>query len=187
MKLRVLPNLITLARIALVAPIAWLLWHMRYPEALLLTVIAGLSDAVDGYLARRFNWLSPMGAMLDPIADKLLAVMLFVVFTLQGHLPLWLALIVIGRDLLILAGAGIYRIWFGELDVAPTFISKANTAAQIVVLAGLLVGLSGVSIVANLVDPWGFYALAALAVASGVDYVITWSGKAARESRSRRT
>lgn len=185
MRWSILPNLISLARIALVAPIGWLLWHARYPEALALTVIAGLSDAVDGYLARRFDWLSPVGAMLDPIADKLLAIVLFVVFTIQGFLPLWLAALVVGRDVLILAGAGVYRLWFGELEVRPTLLSKANTAAQIVVLVGLLIGLSGVGIVGRIVDPWCFYLLGVMAVASGGDYVLTWSRKAMQTSRER--
>lgn len=184
MKLSQLPNVITLLRILLVAPIAWLLWQMRYPEALVLMAIAGASDAVDGLLARRFDWGTEFGALADPLADKLMVVAVFLTLTVQGVIPMWLVALVVGRDAIILAGAGVYRLWFHELSMSPTLISKVNTAVQILVLLLVLFGLCGFGVLSQLAlaaaDPWCFYLVAALSVASGVDYVVTWSLKAWR-------
>ena len=182
-----LPNLITALRMLLVLPAAWLLWLGRYPEALVVVGVAGASDALDGELARRFGWRSAFGSMMDPIADKLLVLVVFAIFTVQGHIPLWLALVVIGRDLVILTGAGIYRLMFREIELAPTLASKANTAMQILMLLLLLLGLCGFGALSEaalaIVDPWSFYLLAVLGFGSGVDYVITWSLKAWRNRR----
>ena len=184
MKLSQLPNGITLLRILLVAPIVWLLWQTRYPEALVLMAIAGASDAVDGLLARRFNWGTEFGALVDPLADKVMVVAVFLALTVQGVIPLWLAAVVVGRDAVILAGAGVYRLWFHEISMSPTLISKANTAVQILVLLLVLFGLCGFGAPSELalraMDPWCFYLVAGLSVASGVDYVVTWSLKAWR-------
>ena len=181
-----IPNVITLMRVLLVVPIAWLLWGGRYPEALLLVAVAGLSDAVDGALARRFEWRSEFGALLDPLADKAMVVALFVVLTMQGQLPLWLAVVVVTRDAVILAGAGTYRLLFGKLVMAPTLVSKANTAVQVVVLLLMLFALCGFGaaseIAAMLADPLCFYLVALLSVLSGLDYVVTWSLKAWRNT-----
>ena len=179
-----LPNAITLLRILLVAPIAWLLWQMRYPEALVLMAIAGASDAVDGVLARRFGWGTKFGALVDPFADKVMVVAVFVVLTVQGPIPLWLAAVVVGRDAVILGGAAVYRLWFHEISMSPTLISKVNTAVQIIVLLLVLFGLCSFGAASELAlalaDPWCLYLVAALSVVSGVDYVITWSLKAWR-------
>jgi len=190
MRLAVIPNIITVVRIVLVFPTAWLLWRAQYVEAFVLMAIAGASDAVDGWLARRWNAISWFGSAMDPVADKLLVAAMFVVFTLQAHLPLWLVLVVIGRDLCIVGGATVYRLLFGTIEFAPTLVSKANTAAQISVLLMLLIELCAFGrvseLVGLLVDPWSFYLLAALAIISGLDYVITWSRRAARVARTRR-
>ena len=179
-----LPNLITGVRMLLVLPAGWLLWLGRYPEALVVVGVAGASDALDGELARRFGWRSAFGSMMDPIADKLLVLAIFVIFTFQGHIPLWLAVVVIGRDMVILAGAGIYRLMFGSIEMAPTLVSKANTAIQILMLLLLLLGLCGFGVLSEvallIVDPWSFWVLAVFGVGSGLDYVVTWSLKAWR-------
>ena len=103
--LRQIPNLITVARVLLVIPTAWCLVVARYEEAVALMAVAGASDAVDGWLARHFNWVSRFGTALDPLADKILVGVLFIVLTVEGALPLWVAGIAIGRDLVILGGA----------------------------------------------------------------------------------
>ena len=184
-----LPNLITSLRMLLVVPAGWLLWQGRYPEALVVMGIAGASDALDGELARRFSWRSAFGSMMDPVADKLLVLVVFVIFTIQEHVPLWLAVVVIARDAVILGGAGTYRLLFGEIEMAPTLVSKANTAIQIAILLLLLLGLCGFGALSEaalaIVDPWSFYLLAVLGIGSGVDYAVTWSLKAWR-NRSRR-
>lgn len=182
-----LPNAITLLRLLLMLPITWLLWQARYPEALLLAALAGVSDAVDGALARRFGWRSEFGAFLDPLADKTMVVVLFVVLTMRGHIPLWLAVVVVGRDAIILLGAGLYRLLFHELNMAPTLISKINTATQVIVLLLLLFGLCGFGAASRLalaaVAPLCFYLVALLSVVSGLDYVVTWSRKTWRNTR----
>jgi cardiolipin synthase len=179
-----LPNVITVLRILLVIPTGWLLLRAHYVEALVLMAIAGASDALDGWLARRFDWTSRFGAAMDPIADKLLVASTFVIFTVQGHIPVWVAAIVLGRDAVIMAGAGAYRLFYEPIEFAPTFVSKANTATQIVTLLMLLFGLCGFGLFSELavrlVDPWCFYLLAVLGLSSGADYVITWGLKALR-------
>ena len=180
------PNVITLLRILLVIPTGWLLWSARYPEALVLMAIAGASDALDGALARRYQWDSKFGAAMDPVADKLLVVVMFVIFTLQGHIPLWLAIVGITRDTIILGGAGVYWLLFRKMDMSPTFASKANTATQIITVILMLLALCEFGwlseMVMLLLDPWVFYGLALLGVGSGIDYVITWSSKAWRKA-----
>lgn len=186
-----LPNVITGIRILLVIPIGWLLWQNRHVDAFALMLIAGLSDALDGFLARRFQWMSKLGATLDPLADKLLVAMVFVVFTLQGHIPLWIAFIVLVRDFVIVAGAGVYKILYEEIHIAPTFLSKANTAMQLITLLLMMFAMLDVQTISRvadvLVDPYCFYILAVLGIASGVDYVFTWGTKAFRKSKRRRS
>lgn len=177
-----LPNAITVLRILLVLPTGWLLLETRYVEALVLMAFAGTSDALDGWMARRFGWMSRFGATMDPVADKLLVASTFIIFTLQGFIPIWVAAIVLGRDAVILTGALAYRLFFEPIEFAPTLISKANTATQIVMLLMLLLGLCGFdtlsTLALTLVDPWCFYLLAVLGLVSGADYVLTWGRKA---------
>lgn len=176
--LRHIPNAITVVRVLLVIPTAWCLIEEQYVEALVLMAVAGASDAVDGWLARRFDWVSWFGAALDPLADKILVGVLFVTLTVKGVLPLWVAGIAIGRDLVILAGATIYRLLFKHIEFTPTLLSKANTAMQIVVLLVLLLSLCGFeylsAIAGSVADPYGFWLVSALAILSGADYVIRW-------------
>ena len=183
-----IPNVITALRILLVLPAAWFLCQGRYAETLAVVAVAGASDILDGELARRFGWRSAFGAMMDPIADKLLVATVFVLFAFQGHIPLWLVILVIARDVIILAGAGVYRLWFGELQLAPSLASKANTAMQIFVLSLLLLGLCEFGALSEaalkLVDPWSFQLLAVLGVGSGAEYVFVWSRKAWRNWRA---
>jgi len=184
-----LPNIITVFRIMLVFPIAGLMWQERFFEAFVLMLIAGISDALDGFLARRFNWKSRLGATLDPLADKFLVAAVFVVFTVQGHIPLWVAIIVLVRDFTIVAGAGVYKLLYEEVEISPTLVSKANTALQIVTLCLLMASLLPLGIItqiaAQVITPC-FYLLAVLGVGSGIDYVLTWGSKAYREDKKRK-
>ncbi|GIS19344.1 MAG: hypothetical protein CM15mP120_12600 [Pseudomonadota bacterium] len=95
--MRYLPNFVSVLRILLVAPTAWFLWHNEIALALALMAVAGISDALDGALARRYNWQSHLGSILDPLADKFLVAIIFLVFTFQSYIPLWLAALTIGR------------------------------------------------------------------------------------------
>ena len=162
----------------LVFPTGWLLWHGAVADALVLIAIAGATDFIDGELARRFNWRTAFGAIADPAADKLLVLVVFVVLVLQGHVPAWLLGIVVGRDLVIVAGALAYRLVLGKYEVEPTKMSKVNTGLQIVLLLMVLLGLLGVDPVAmyaaRIADPWGFVLVGLSGVVTGAHYVIVW-------------
>ncbi len=177
-----LPNLITIARLLLVPPVGWLLSHQDYGVALVVIAIAGVSDFIDGELARRFDWRSRFGQFTDPLADKLLVAVMFIVLVLQQHIPIWLALVVVLRDLVIIGGAATYRLMFRDIEISPTFVSKTNTAIQVVLPILVLVTLLDVpslsTPVAAIVDPWLFGVAGAFAVWSGLDYVISWSRRA---------
>ncbi|HEV7447481.1 MAG TPA: CDP-alcohol phosphatidyltransferase family protein [Steroidobacteraceae bacterium] len=137
--MRHLPNIICVLRIALVWPVAAALAHREYLLALALIIIAGVSDVVDGYLAKRFNWTSELGKFLDPLADKLLLVTVFVEAAWLGLAPWWLTSAVVARDVLIGLGAMVFRLWFGPLRGRPTISSKINTAMQLLYPMAMLV------------------------------------------------
>jgi len=131
-KLKYIPNIICIARIILVAPIVWSLREQRYGLALALIVIAGLSDALDGYLARRFDWRTRLGGLLDPAADKLLMFAAYVTLAWIGLVPIWFSAIVVGRDIIIISGTIIYQLTVAPIHGEPTGTSKLNTVLQIV-------------------------------------------------------
>lgn len=137
--MRHLPNIICILRIALVWPIAAALSDGAYRVALVLFIVAGLSDGLDGYLAKRFNWTSDLGKFLDPLADKLLLVTVFVEAAWLDLAPWWLTSAVVARDVLIALGALVFRLWFGPLCGRPTVSSKINTAVQLLYVVGALV------------------------------------------------
>lgn len=178
---RHLPNLISLMRIALVLPVAWAMTGERYGLALWLALVAGLSDAVDGWLARAFGWRSRLGALLDPAADKLLLITSYLVLAVMGRLPWWLALIVLGRDLVILGGALAYRLLIGPFKTHPRPLAKLCTMVQIVCI---LLELLRSSALPGLHVEAVQWLVAALTLASGLDYVVHWAARARREART---
>ena len=140
--MRHLPNLICLIRLALIWPILTALHAGEHRLALVLFVIAAASDGVDGYLAKRFDWTSELGKFLDPLADKLLLVTVFVEAAWLELVPWWLTAAVVARDVMIGLGALIYRLWFGPLHGRPTRFSKVNTAAQLLYVTLVLLNAS---------------------------------------------
>jgi cardiolipin synthase (CMP-forming) len=128
---RHIPNLICLLRIVLVWPILVSIAHANYPLTLVLFFIAAMSDGLDGYLAKRFHWTSELGKMLDPLADKLLLIGVFLVATWYGLIPRWLTIAAVGRDVLIVLGALAFRIGCGPLQGQPLTSSKINTLLQV--------------------------------------------------------
>jgi len=138
--MRHLPNIICLLRIALIAPVLLALQSHRYLAALLLFIAAAVSDGLDGYLAKRFRWTSDLGRFLDPLADKLLLMVVFVEGAWLGLIPWWLSAAVVARDVMIGLGALIFRLWFGPLHGRPIVVSKVNTAAQLIYVAFVLLG-----------------------------------------------
>lgn len=131
MNLKHIPNMICVARILLVAPIVWSLVKERYQLALGLIAIAGLSDALDGYLARKFDWRTRLGGLLDPAADKLLMFASFVTLSWIGLVPIWFTAIVVGRDLVIIVGTVVYQVYVAPVHGEPTAASKLNTVLQV--------------------------------------------------------
>ncbi len=129
-----IPNAISLLRVALVAPILLLILNDGYAVAIVLFCVAGFSDGVDGYLAKRFGWRTRLGALLDPIADKLLVAGLFITLAYIQLIPTWLASVVIFRDLVIISGATAYNFIVGPVQGEPTRISKLNTALELLFL-----------------------------------------------------
>ena len=125
------PNLITTIRIILAPIFIIYLLNDQFLEAIYVFVIAGLSDGADGLIARLFNQKSRLGAFLDPLADKILLVSAFVVLAVQGHIPSWLAVIVITRDILILLGVLILFLYRGHLKIRPSMLSKITTCLQL--------------------------------------------------------
>jgi len=170
-----LPNIISIFRAILVLPIALLLLDASWAKAAILILIAGISDAIDGYLARRFNWQSQLGAILDPLADKLLIMIIFIIMAYKGIIPLWLSGLVVGRDLIILTGAMAYRWLTKDIDIKPLFISKLNTALQILFVLLLLYHLAIAALPAVVMNA-GEYLIAAVVIVSGISYVICWTG-----------
>ena len=133
-----LPNLITLVRLALVPLTLYLILEGHTLAAFWLFLLAGVSDAVDGIIARLWQVQSDLGAMLDPLADKALLVGVYIVMALVGILPDWLVWLVVGRDALILAGFGAAWLWRARMAVKPSLASKVNTAVQIALAAAAL-------------------------------------------------
>jgi cardiolipin synthase (CMP-forming) len=136
-------NGVTAVRLVLVPFIAMALLDGRYEHAFWMTLVAGASDAVDGYIARAFGHKSLIGAYLDPIADKLLILSLFGLLTYQEHLPLWLMGLVLARDIAIVATVAVFtRMKKTELRMQPLFVSKLTTFAQIALLIATLADLA---------------------------------------------
>jgi cardiolipin synthase len=133
-----IPNLISLGRVLLAPVVIWLIINNRPMLAFVAFAIAGASDAVDGYVAKRFNWQSDLGALLDPLADKLLLVSIYVALGLSRELPSWLVIAVVMRDLLIIVGVLLAWLLGKPMKVKPYKISKVNTACQIVLAAVVL-------------------------------------------------
>lgn len=177
MKARDIPNIITILRIALVLPVVVSLARGEFATALLLFAVAGVSDGIDGFLARHFGWQSRLGALLDPLADKLLLVSVYLTLGVQGGLPLWLVALVILRDGVILSGLTAYHRFCGELEMAPTRLSKANTLFQILLIVTVMLSALGMAL-----PEWLHEALvlvvASTTLLSGADYVWIWSRRA---------
>lgn len=175
--LQYLPNALTGMRLVMAIPIALLILRHDYAWALGLGIVAGITDALDGFFARRLSAQSTLGAGMDAAADKLLMVCVFLSLANVGLLPWWLAAIVVGRDVVIVLGAGAYRLLIGPFDFAPTVLSKVNMGVQVLYLVAVLADAL-VSVSPPAVDSALAVLVALVAVASGVHYVLSWSRRA---------
>jgi cardiolipin synthase len=127
-----IPNLITLGRILLVPVVVWAIASGAMWIAFVLFVAAGVSDAVDGFLAKRFDMTTELGAYLDPLADKALIVSIYLTLGISGEIPRWLVILVVSRDILIVGGIMLSWLMGRPLKIKPLLVSKLNTVAQIV-------------------------------------------------------
>lgn len=184
MKREAIPNLLSGFRILLIAPVLWALLGQRYLLATLLIALAVFTDGLDGFLARRYQWHSRIGGILDPVADKLLFASVFLTLGYLGHIPLWLMALVIGRDIVIAAGALLYEKLIGPVVARPTLLSKINTLTLFFFTAALLLQLSGLHWINDIILSALRVAVVATVVASGAQYVGVWSARAYREKKS---
>jgi len=166
-----IPNIITLGRILLIWPVVVSMRDGQYLLTLGWFVVAAVSDGIDGFLAKRFNWTSSLGKVIDPLADKLLLVTVFIYAAWLGLVPIWLAAAAIARDFVIGLGAVVFRLWFGALHGRPTAISKINTALQLVYCSFAILYAARQVPPHELLD---FLAIATLVttVASGAHYLL---------------
>jgi cardiolipin synthase (CMP-forming) len=185
--MRHIPNALCILRMLLVVPVAWLLVTDNYRLTLALFAFAAATDGLDGFLAKRCGWTSELGKILDPLADKILLVGVFITLAALGVVPMWLAATAVLRDVTITAGAIIYKslYGYGELHGRPTAISKLNTLCQIIFLLLVVAGRA-----VDFAPQIAITVLGALVfvttVVSGLDYVITYSRRAIEVSRHRR-
>jgi cardiolipin synthase len=136
-----IPNIITLARILLVPFIVWAIASSQMEIAFAIFIIAGVSDAVDGFLAKRFNMASELGALLDPLADKALLVSIYVSLGIWGALPRWIVILVVSRDIMIVSAVIVSWLFGKPIPMKPLMVSKLNTAAQVAFAALVLAAL----------------------------------------------
>lgn len=160
----------------MVIPIAFCLWNQNFISALLLFLVGGLSDGLDGFLARRYHWQTDLGVILDPMGDKLMMLAAYLLLGWHNLLPWWLVGLVIFRDLIIVAGTLLYRKFVGEAKLKPLFISKLNTTVQIVLV--LIVMLSQIINIHSLIIDSFIWLVTATTLLSGYAYINEWGRRA---------
>lgn len=177
-----IPNALTTMRMALSIPIFILLILENYSPVLWIVFVAGITDALDGFLARKLNAVSRYGSIADPLSDKLMMTLSYLAFAIVDLIPWWVTAIVIGRDIIIVSGALAYHHVIGRYDMAPSIPGKVSTFVQITFALTLIVQQVWpvVPAVALSVLYWG---LIVMAFVSGGDYVLVWGVKAVRESK----
>jgi cardiolipin synthase (CMP-forming) len=179
-----LPNLLSISRILLVPLIISLLIAGEMRWALFLLAVAGSTDALDGWLAKRFGWQTELGAYIDPLADKLLLIGVFVTLGAIGLLPAWLVILVVARDIMIMAAILLSSLLNQPVPIQPHRISKLNTAAQIVLAVTIVAGKAMAWSIDGLANAL-IIAVTVLTIASTVDYLLTWIKHMSSEASKR--
>lgn len=175
-----IPNLISVLRILLVVPVVMALLEEQFALALLLFAVAGVSDGLDGFLAKQFQWQSRLGSILDPLADKLLLMASFTSLTILGFIPWWLLLAVIARDIIIVTGGLTYHYLIGRFELMPLWSSKINTFLQIALVLLVIIQQQWFPGLEILVTA-GIWLVLASVINSGSEYIIVWGLKAWRQ------
>jgi cardiolipin synthase len=172
-----IPNAICVVRVILVLPIVMALLREQFLVALVLIAVAGFSDALDGFLAKNFDWRTRLGGLLDPAADKLLVVSVYLTLSYLGLVPVLLTALVILRDVVIIAGATTYQLIIEPVEGEPAFISKLNTACQLIFVIFTLTAAAlrwppeAVLLILGA-------AVVFTSITSGLNYVVGWSKRA---------
>jgi cardiolipin synthase len=179
MKMQDIPNIITMIRLLLIIPLCIALFTDQYKLAFYIFIVAGISDGLDGLLARYFNWQTKLGAMVDPVADKLLMLMTYAMLTWSHVVPVWLFVLVIGRDLIITTGVVLYKYLIEEPYYKARFFSKINTAVQIVFVLLLLFNAAFITLSPYFLNLL-MYLVVFTTLISLMDYVIVWGGRACK-------
>jgi cardiolipin synthase len=174
---RDLPNYISLFRLLLTIPTVHFLLEGRFFEALLLFFLAGISDGLDGFLAKRFGWQSSLGGLLDPLADKALLLSSLLVLVALAKVPGWLVALAVLRDMVIVSGALVYHYRIEQLNAKPIWSSKLNTLLQILLVLAVIAREAGLPMPGWLVDSLIWSTLLSI-LWSGVRYVWLWTRKA---------
>ncbi len=185
MKWSWLPNALSVARILLVPPSVMALLTGRFGLTLVCVGCAAVSDGLDGWLAKTFGWTSRLGKILDPIADKLLLVSLYLSLAVLGLVPLWLTVTVVLRDVVIVLGAMIYRAVIGHIEGHPTAVSKLNTLVQILFVLLVIARAQWPQLPLSLIT-WLGAIVFVTTVVSGLDYVLTYAREAMRAKHVKR-
>jgi cardiolipin synthase (CMP-forming) len=183
--MRHIPNALCVFRMLLVVPVAWLLARGEYWATLWVFAVAAASDGLDGFLAKRFGWTSELGKILDPLADKILLVSVFIALAVLGLVPIWLAGAAVARDVVITGGAIAYNWLYGYPNGRPTPISKLNTLCQILYLLLVVAAHALQRTFEPIITILGAL-MFVTTVVSGLDYVLTYSRKAIMAGRQRR-
>lgn len=176
-----LPNIISLLRIASVPLVVWLILEGHYLWAFWIFTAAGVSDALDGFIAKVFNMETELGKYLDPIADKMLLVAIFVTLGAEGLVPNWMVILVVFRDLMIVGGALLFETLTHALSVKPLMISKINTTMQII-YGGFVLGSAGYGLDLAMFLDVLLVLTAVMTVLSGISYIVGWSGRWSNET-----
>ena len=168
-----LPNLLTLLRIGAVPVLILFLYEGRYGAALVVFVIAGITDGLDGWIAKRFDAVTRLGSILDPLADKMLIVSTYVMLTLAGDIPFWLLLLIGFRDLGIISGVLVLQWVYGEVRMQPSPVSKLNTFLQILLVVLIMLEQVEWLVLAPLTDAV-LWLVVSTTLASAFHYVYFW-------------
>jgi cardiolipin synthase len=181
-----IPNIITVFRIFLVPMVIWLMLDGRMQTAFLLFIVAGVSDGLDGFLAKRFGWETELGAYLDPLADKALLVSIYMVLGHFSHLPVWLVITVVSRDILIIGAILLSMLLARPVPMRPLMISKANTVGQII-LAAMVLGDLGFALGLEKAVAVMVWVIGSLTILSAATYLVNWLAHMASYEKPRQT
>jgi cardiolipin synthase len=184
MKALNVPNILTTLRVLAAPLLAYSLLRGYFELAFYTFIVAAITDALDGWIARHFDLMTHYGAVMDPLADKLITLVCVVLLTWLGIVPLWLTLVIVVRDTVIVSGAFAYHRLFGEVEIRPTWLGKLHTALAFTLFTVVLANSAALIDASEWLRPF-FFLVLGTTLASMVQYVVLWARKAVKESARR--